>query len=308
MIYDGVHRIHIVGEENSGRKCLVSAFLYKFLSENVTFGGNLWELSAVGEDSEMLEGSELLEENMKSYDVMDVFSMEKIFAGETDEVSDSLDLQLKIAGDFCGRLEFVNILGKNTYKSLAREECKAISAVLVLIDTEKFVNNKNVGTDFIRDELAELSDIYSDGFVTVFALTKIDVVPENDRENLCEKLKSDISEIVSDFGVVEVSSANKVTGEVFGEDGELLENPNFKPYGVEELLRRVIRKSTPPDIVKMQKIIDGCHDKIRRRKGVFNSEIPRAGMELEEARKCLCTAVRDIHPLKNTEKYITGDE
>ena len=58
----------------------------------------------------------------------------------------------------------------------------------------------------------------------------------------------------------------------------------------------------------MQKVIDGCQDKIRRRKGVFNSGNPRAGMELDEARKRLCTAVRDIHPLKNTEKFITGDE
>ncbi|MBR0141009.1 MAG: hypothetical protein IJM19_02010 [Ruminococcus sp.] len=313
MLYDGTDRVYVTGLKNSGRKTLISSIIHEFAFNAVWSDGNQWELSAMGKDAEMLEDAELIEKKMTSLEKIKVFDLEKVASDSNYKVPDFADLGLWINNEICGRIHFSNITGKQDGGKILTQYM--FSVILVVIDCNMIVNNDSEYIDTIYEKMTKALNLCQDKPRVVFALTKADILTDEMKKNNfaefyalfeknCGKLVSHCMKNALIYRKRAVSALNESTSEIFGSDGNLLEEPNFKPWETDNLLVDIVSLATPLTRMKLCDIIERCNDVIRRRRSVFNSESIRAKIILRTARKHLCTTVKNIYPLDNAMKYL----
>lgn len=311
MIYDGVNRIYVTGEYNSGRKTLISSIIHKFVSDVGWSDGNKWEMSAIVKNTETLRGGELIHASIDSYEKIKKFAIEKVAEDSLYKIPDSVELSLKINNELCGKVRFVNISDKADNIQIFSKYFFPV--ILVVIDS---VRIKDKDENYILRTYENLEKLMNNSKVNpgvVFALTKADLLPEQFKKNDFLELYSlfDKSELVSYcikntiiYKTRAVSALNEHTEKVFDKNGNFLDNPDFEPWETDKLFFDIISLSVPLLHNQVKNIINNCNDIIRRRKGIFNDGNVRAYLELINARKKLCNITVNMYTLDNAIKYI----
>ncbi len=319
---DGINRIVMLGIPGSGKRSLMSAIMYTMMHRSVHIDGNLLTLRTLAEEELANRDADYLQAGLQSYDRLKPFQLEAAFRGTGDPLPPTLDLQVIINSQHCGRTVFMNLNDAAGQQVRDTIHDGGISAIVVLVDAGRVLRQDTKNIQKLAERLEDClrwveTPIPNDqhcfqpdtSVQLLFVVTKADLIPEAERgaaffakaEQFCEPVCKVCRTHKRSWHWMDCSAAGIPSDRVFRPDGSLQDAPDFAPWHVDKLMCCLLWHTTVLLKKRTERLMQACQDSIRRRKGRYSRQNVRAMLELEEARTYYCKAVLGHAPLVYAE-------
>lgn len=310
MILDGAARVLICGGKNTGKKTFASAFLNVFTQ--YVFFGRSSDLYICLADRNMprLNDEDKIDVHAQSAEfVTKSMSLDQAFKGQIEKFRSEIEFQLIIDNEFCGRIKLLNILGdlSGLHKEITEH---GITTVVVIADGEYLERSDYSSTKDLLEQIREIQP-GNYPFSVLVAVSKVDLigVENTQKVSFFEKCTgfSRIAAFCSENGIpcrfTSFSAAGSNTSMVFDDGGNLVSNPDYRPWNVETVGLSIISSALPILKTQYTREQEKYISSIKKNRGIFNSDSFRSEMELQFSRAGLASAVQGLYQLDKFSRY-----
>lgn len=233
MKYDGVSRVVFLGEPCSGVKSFASSFISTF-AQSVFVDKKQLFISKVGRDAPLMDSAERITAQAETaYYANSVMSLDNVLSHKTQNFDDWFEFQIIIDSELCGRISFLNLLGKTDYyRSIVSDY--GMSMAVIMLDGKKLTNSgSKIDMSRVFGKLKKLAECQPHGypFSVLFAVSKADLfgVENTQSQDFFERRCGCCSEII-EYCLQEnipcrfaaFSAASRITSKVFDPTGEVV--------------------------------------------------------------------------------------
>lgn len=319
--------IYLLSPNISEKRLMIASMLYYSNTEIVSINDRELQLEIIGSENETVEGADdiynhIMEKSaVKMYgDIDGAFRKVK-----NDNIQNSLSIQVSsvkythaaVDNSLCGRLKIIGITDNDVIKAVPLGNYTR--TLVIMLDAKKIIDCDSSDLDFYMDALKKLI-VRSLSIAVVTAIGHAEeyyhMYPEGDEIDLIMKARNlypALFELIDNSrgymkGVfihreAVYAAANVNYSKLYGEDGNLSDNLEYEPWGISELIRKIVYCSAYVDVAMIDSAIKNNENVLLKRIGIFQRRNVRAHIDVTESRKRLSKYLIYRYPLDNSIKY-----